>query len=295
MNRPWLIVDGYNLAFRSFYAVPPLTRSDGFPTNMLQGFVRMLWKLEDQCAPRGIFVAFDCGGSKRRLELFPSYKAHRPQAPEALRQQLPLIRDLADAMGYGLLESEGTEGDDLIAAYAQRLAQKQESVSIVSADKDFAQCLGPHVSQLLPAPPGQPGLGWQLLEASGVRAKFGVSVEQIPDYLALMGDVSDNIPGLEGVGPKTAQKWLAQYGSLAQIIAAAEHIEPKRFQTPLSQSASLLQRNLALTTLDKDQLPCALPAILGGPKPALLTFLEKMELNRAYAEARRRLEPVLSL
>jgi len=140
----WLLIDGFNLAFRAFYGMPELTRSsDGFPTGALHGWVKTLWRLIDEQRPSGgALVFFDLGGSQERLALHPEYKAQRRETPEALTQQLPFIRELTRAMGLGGIEREGVESDDLLAAQAVALAHGCDTVRIVSADKDFAQVVG---------------------------------------------------------------------------------------------------------------------------------------------------------
>lgn len=292
-KKPWLLIDGSNLAFRSFYAVPPLTRQDGFPTNALHGWVRSCWKLEDSYTPQGVLVIFDKGGAQKRLQLLPEYKAQRKETPEALRAQLPVLRELSALMGYTVIEESGIEADDILAAYASFLSEQGEVVWIVSADKDFAQCLNANVGQLL-APSGESsGSGWLELQASGVKDKMGIEVIQVADYLALVGDVADNIPGLAGVGPKTAQKWLSLYGSLAAIFAAASTLDPARFRTLVAQSEALLRRNLELTTLDRTVISCTVPPASLPQAESLVRFLNSMELNRIAAQVPARLQPLL--
>src|SRR5690606_34659930 len=135
----WLLVDGYNLAYRCFFAIPELTRADGFPTNALHGWVKAIWKLQDQEKPEGVSVFFDLGGAQDRLALLPGYKAQREEMPEALSRQVPLLKELTRKMGLGCVEIEGVESDDLLAAEAVALAAAGHAVKIVSSDKDFAQ------------------------------------------------------------------------------------------------------------------------------------------------------------
>ncbi|HEY1792312.1 MAG TPA: 5'-3' exonuclease H3TH domain-containing protein [Opitutaceae bacterium] len=286
MDR-WLLVDGFNLAYRCFHAIPELTRADGLPTNALHGWVRSLWKLEDQEKPKGTVVFFDLGGAQDRLALHPEYKAHREEMPEALARQIPYIKKLTLAMGLGGVEVHGVESDDLLASHAVHLASKGDEALIVSSDKDFAQIVGERIRIMLPPPTANPKLGWRLLDAEGVAAKFGVPPRQIADYLALVGDTSDNIPGLSGVGPKTASKWLAEFGSLEGVIAAAAQVTPERFRAPLAESAGRLRLNLRITTLN---LKLPEPKIGdGGPRTEeLFALLEAMEMKGTLVEARRR-------
>jgi len=283
----WLLVDGFNLAYRCFFAIPELARSDGFPTNALHGWVKSLWRLSDQEKPDGALVFFDLGGAMDRLALLPEYKAQREEMPEALSRQVPVIKELTRAMGLGGIEEDGVESDDLLASHAWSLAKKGDRVVIVSSDKDFAQIVGERIRIMLPPPSANPKLGWRLMDEAGVREKFGVPPSVIADYLALVGDTSDNIPGLGGVGPKTAAKWLAEFGSLEGVIAAADRVNPERFRQVVAASADLLRRNLKVTTLNLSLPP--LPAAPAGAKPGeLYAILEKMEMRSALAEARQR-------
>jgi len=160
-------------------------------------------------------------------------------------------------------------------------------VLIVSSDKDFAQIVGERIKIMLPPPSANPKLGWRRLDAAGVVEKFGVPPAQIPDFLALVGDSSDNIPGIEGVGPKTAAKWLQKFGSLEGVIAHARELQPERFQESVRALSDLVRRNLKLTTLN-----LALPTI-AAQKPAadpetLFRLLEELEMKTSLAEARQR-------
>jgi len=283
----WLLVDGFNLAYRCFFAIPELSRADGFPTNALHGWVKSIWKLADQEKPEGTLVFFDLGGAQDRLAIHPEYKAQREEMPEALAKQLPYVRSLTRALGCVGIELEGVESDDLLAAEAVALAQAGHEVLIVSSDKDFAQIVDERIKILLPPPTANPKLGWQVRDAAGVREKFGVPPSQIAEYLALVGDASDNIPGINGVGPKTASKWLAEWGSLEGVIAHAAELQPERFRAAVASETDKLRRNLKLTTLN-----VALPSlVLSKPTPApeeLYRLLEELEMRSAMQEARQR-------
>lgn len=283
----WLLVDGFNLAFRAFYGMPELTRSDGFPTGALHGWVKSLWKLEDDQKPAATLVFFDLGGSQDRLALHPEYKAQRQETPEALERQIPVIKQLTRAMGLVGIERDGVESDDLLAAQAVALAGAGHEVLVVSADKDFAQIVNERIKLLLPPPTANPKLGWRLLDPAGVTEKFGVLPAQIADYLALIGDTSDNIPGLAGVGPKTAAKWLQEHGSLEGVIANATSLKPDRFRETVANEAKRLRLNRQLTTFN-----LALPtveAVRGEPQVGeLLRLLEELEMKSTLAEARKR-------
>jgi len=283
----WLLVDGFNLAYRCFFAIPELSRGDGFPTNALHGWVKALWRLSDQEKPDRVLVFFDLGGAQDRLALLPEYKAQREEMPEPLAKQIPVIKALTRAMGLGGVEQEGVESDDLLASEAVALSRRGNEVLIVSSDKDFAQIVGERIRIMLPPPSANPKLGWRLMDAAGVVEKFGVPPSMIADYLALVGDTSDNIPGLAGVGPKTAAKWLAEFGSLEGVIEAADRIAPERFRAAVAASADVLRRNLKITTLNLS-LPPPAPA-QGSVRPGdLYGILESMEMRSSLAEARQR-------
>ena len=248
-----LLCDGHNLAFRSFYGIRELNRSDGFPTNMVHGWVKSFWKLEDEFNPNQIHVFFDLGGATKREELLPSYKENRGLPPEGFLDQLEWIKKLSEAFGYGVYEKKGLEADGLIASAVRILQEKLlEEVLIVSADKDLAQLVAPKIKQLLPPPTANPRLGWRILDVDGVIEKFGVPPSRILDYLSIIGDQSDNIPGLAGVGPKTATKWLKEYDNLENIIQNAGRISPKRFCSIIYEERELLRRNRSLVELESN-------------------------------------------
>jgi len=283
----WLLVDGFNLAYRCFHAIPELTRSDGFPTNALHGWMKSLWRLADQEKPEATLVFFDLGGSQDRLALHPTYKAHRSEMPEALEKQLDPLKALTRAMGCAGIEQDGVESDDLLASTAVSLARAGHDVLIVSADKDFAQLVDDRIALLLPPASGSPAPIWRRIDASGVQDKFGVKPTQIADYLALVGDTADNIPGVTGVGPKTASKWLAEFGSLEGVIAHAAELKPERFRAPVAADQERLRLNRRLTTLNLE-LP-AVPAEKPPTHPAeLFRLLEQMEMGSTLADARKR-------
>jgi hypothetical protein len=183
--------------------------------------------------------------------------------------------------------NDGVESDDLVAAQARTLARAGHEVLIVSADKDFAQCVDDHIKLLVPPPTANPKLGWRVLDRAGVVEKFGVPPESIAEYLALIGDTSDNIPGISGVGPKTALKWFTEFKSLEGIIAGATQLKPERFGPVVAQEADKLRRNLKLTTL-RTELP--LPPLTAGEPAAsqLFSLLESLEMRASLAEAKQR-------
>jgi DNA polymerase-1 len=283
----WLLVDGFNLVYRCFFAIPELNRTDGFPTNALHGWVKSLWKLQDQEKPAGTIVFFDLGGSQDRLAIHPEYKAQREEMPEALQKQIEPVKVLTRLLGCQVVEQDGVESDDLLAAEAVARARQGDDVLIVSSDKDFAQIVGDRIRIMLPPPSANPKLGWRLLDAAGVAEKFGVPPAQIADYLALVGDTSDNIPGITGVGPKTAAKWLADHGGLEGVIAHAAELKPDRFRAVVAADADRLRKNLKLTTLNLG-LPPVTPERPVPQVAELVRFLGEMEMRSSAAEAKGR-------
>lgn len=247
----WLLIDGFNLVFRSHFAMERSNlrrQSDQFPTGALHGWIKALLDLREAEKPGRAMVFFDLGGSDRHLAALPEYKAQRDDTPEDIVLQLPEIKRLTALLGFRVVEQRGVEADDLIATAVRKIRESGEECIIVSADKDFGQCVGPGVLQLAPPPTANPALGWRRLDAAGVTEKFGVPPERIADYLALVGDASDNIPGLRGVGPKTAVKWLTEHGTLEGVLAAADSIQPERFREQLRAEAERIRGNLRLVT-----------------------------------------------
>lgn len=288
----YLLVDGYNMAFRAFYAVKELKRSDGFPTNALYGWVRSMWKLLDDQRPDYVTVFFDLGGAQDKLELLPEYKANRGETPEDFEKQVPIIKELTQSMGFGMVELEGVESDDLLAAYATRLVAKESDavVQIVSADKDFAQTVTDRIHLLLPPPTANPRLGWRELDAAGVEEKWGLPPEKMIDYLSLIGDTSDNIPGVPGCGPKTAVKWLTEYGDIDGVLENAPDIKPPRFRELLPTLKDRLEINRRIIGFDlthHDGLELDTGEL---DLSKLCSILEEMEMKNHHAEALKRYE-----
>lgn len=216
-DKPLVLVDGSSYLFRAYHALPPLTAPDGFPTGAMHGVLNMLDKLRKDYAPTHMAVVFDAPGKTFREERYPAYKAHRPPMPDELRCQIAPLHELVRAQGYPLLLVEGVEADDVIGTLASRYAGP---VVVSTGDKDMAQLVDARV-RLVNTMTGE------TLDEAGVLAKFGVPPARIRDYLALMGDSVDNVPGVDKVGPKTAAKWLQEYGSLANIMTHAADFKGK--------------------------------------------------------------------
>ena len=220
-NTPDLVlVDGSSYLYRAFHALPPLTNSRGEPTGAVLGVVNMLLKLMRETAPARLAVVFDAPGKTFRDELFAEYKSHRPPMPDDLRSQVEPLLEIVNALGLPLLRISGVEADDVIGTLARRAAHAGQNVLISTGDKDMCQLVEPRITLVNT-------MSGSVYDRAGVKAKFDVWPEQIIDYLALVGDSSDNIPGIDKVGPKTAAKWLAQYETLDQLVARAAEVPGK--------------------------------------------------------------------
>jgi len=215
-----LLVDGSSYLYRAFHALPPLSNSRGEPTGAVHGVLNMLQKLLRDYPKARVAVVFDAPGKTFRDELFAEYKAHRPAMPDDLRAQIEPLHAAVSAMGLPLLRITGVEADDVIGTLAQRAAANGEQVLISTGDKDMAQLVNERITLINT-------MSDTLLDRDGVKAKFDVYPEQIIDYLALVGDSSDNIPGVDKVGPKTAAKWLNAYGTLDALLQHAAEISGK--------------------------------------------------------------------
>ena len=274
-----LLVDGNNLLFRSFFAMPRLTRSDGQPNGALHGYASTLRKLLREEAPGFCAVVFDAPGPTFRHEMFADYKANRPPMPEDLARQIPFTRDLSRALGAVVVEIPGVEADDVIGTLAVAAAGNGLRAVVVSGDKDLLQVVGDRV---VVAPPSDPDAR---LDAAAVEKKLKVPPERVPDYLGLVGDSVDNIPGVRGIGPTTAAKLIAAYGGIEDILARVEEIERPRTRNLLTgqAEAARLSRKLALLRLEVP-VPEAAEGMEGlryrGPEvEAARKILEELELR----------------
>ena len=240
--RKLLLVDGSSYLYRAFHALPPLSNSKGEPTGAVLGVINMLNKLMKEESPQRVAVVFDAPGRTFRDELFDQYKAHRAPMADELRSQLPPLLEAVAALGLPLLRVAGVEADDVIGTLAVQAAAAGFDVLISTGDKDMAQLVDSHVSLVNT-------MSNTRLDRAGVKAKFDVFPEQIVDYLALVGDSSDNIPGVTGVGPKTAAKWLNQYATLDALIAHTADISGKVGEN-LRGELPALELSRKLATID---------------------------------------------
>ncbi len=269
------LVDGSAYIFRAYHAIQKLSTSQGVPTNAVFGTTRMLLRLLEDERPEILAAVFDAGGRTFRHEMFADYKAHRPPPPDDLRAQFPIVRRAVRALNLPLVEVPGVEGDDVIATLAEAARQAGHPVVIVSGDKDLMQLVSPGVTMLDPMKGAR-------YDPRAVQEKMGVPPERIADLLALMGDSSDNVPGVSGVGEKTAARLLSEHGSLEEVLAAAPNMKPGKLRERLMAEAEAARLSLRLVTLNRAvPLPLSLAELsVRPPEPeALRTFLAEFEMS----------------
>ncbi|MEQ1697760.1 MAG: DNA polymerase I [Hyphomicrobiaceae bacterium] len=274
------LIDGSGYIFRAFHALPPLTRpSDGLPVGAVHGFCAMLWKLlgDSKLAdkPSHIAVIFDAGRETFRNKIYPQYKAQRPPPPEELIPQFGLIRDATAAFNIASIEQDGFEADDIIATYARDVVAAGGDATIISSDKDLMQLIVPGVTML-------DGMKNKRIGPDEVFEKFGVKPDKVIDVQALAGDSVDNVPGVPGIGIKTAAELIQTYGDLDTLLARAHEIKQPKRREKLIEFADQARVSRELVTLKTD-VPVEFPLDrLGVQEPqaeALLGFLQKMEFN----------------
>jgi DNA polymerase-1 len=254
--RRLVLIDGSGYVYRAFHALPPLTTSTGQPTGAIYGFLNMLQKLRTDYRPDLLAVVMDASGPTFRDELYAEYKANREAMPDDLRAQLEPLMAVVEALGLPLLREPGVEADDVIGTLAQQAAAAGIDTVIATSDKDMAQLVTDRIRLV-------DTLGNRVLDPAGVQAKFGVPPARIIDYLTLVGDTSDNIPGVPSVGPKTAAKWLAEFGDLDTLVARAAEIPGKvgeKFraalpQLPLSRQLATIHTSVPLPVGPADLAP----------------------------------------
>ncbi len=247
------LVDGNNLAYRAFFALPEeLATSDGFSTNALLGFTNMLFKLLADYRPKGVAVAWDTR-PVHRTELLETYKIERKPMPDLLREQFPHFRPIVEAFGYRNLEFEGWEADDVIATLAHLADEESIKTCVVSTDRDAFQLVSENVC-LMMTPRGVSDV--HVYTPERVEARLGIAPEKVPDFIALKGDPSDNIPGVPGIGDKTAGQLIAQYGSLEEVLEHVEELSPARSKA-IAEHADQARGAKVLATMRRDlELDC---------------------------------------
>ena len=276
---PFILVDGSSYLFRAYHALPPLTNSRGEPTGAIVGVVNMLKKLINEYHPEYIGVVFDTPGKTFRDDLYSEYKAHRPPTPDDLKAQIKPLYDIIRAMGLPLLLVDGVEADDVIGTLASQASAQGMHTLVSTGDKDMAQLVDDHVTLINT-------MSDTVTDRQGVYEKFAVWPEQIVDYLALMGDKVDNIPGVHKCGPKTAAKWLAEYETLDGVIASADKVKGKigeylrdaLEQLPLSRTLTTIKTDVELDVSPTDLKPVTTDS------ETLRELYEAIEARRLLAE-----------
>jgi DNA polymerase-1 len=280
---PLYLVDGSSYIFRAYHRLPPRPNREGMNVGAVYGYTAMLWKLADGLnkadGPTHLAVILDKSEHTFRNEMYDQYKAHRPPAPEDLVPQFPLIRTATRAFSIPCIEEEGLEADDIIACYVKAALAKGWHVTIVSSDKDLMQLIEPGVDML-------DTMNDRRIDRDTVIEKFGVPPEQLGDVLALMGDSVDNVPGVPGIGPKTASQLIQQFGSLESVLASTEAITKPKLKQSLIDHADMARLSRELVKLVCDApLPEPLEdlALTGIPKEPLKEFLEKQGFKTLLA------------
>ena len=254
------LVDGSAYIFRAYHRLPPLTNIRGEPVGAVYGYTTMLWKLADELnkadGPTHMAVVLDKAGTSFRNDLYDQYKANRPEAPEDLRPQFPMIRDATRAFSLPLIEEENVEADDMIASYTKAALAEGWKVTIVSSDKDLMQLIEPNDEGRVDMLDTMKNAR---MNRATVEEKFGVGPEKLGDVLGLMGDSSDNIPGVPGIGPKTASKLINEFGDIESVLAAAPEMKKSKMRDNLIEFAEQARLSRVLVTLRED---CPLPDTL---------------------------------
>jgi len=276
-----VLIDGSGFIFRAFHALPPMTRGDGTPVNAVYGFANMLMRLLTELPADRIAVIFDHSGRSFRNDLYPEYKAHRPDAPEELVPQFPLIRDATRAFNLACVEREGYEADDIIATYVRQAREAGADVTIVSSDKDLMQLVGEHVTMY-------DGLKGKSIGVEEVREKFGVGPDKVVDVQALAGDASDNVPGVPGIGVKTGAELIRAYGDLENLLAHAGEIKQPKRRERLIEFADQARLSRELVRL-RDDVPLddGLDSLIRRPPDpeALTEFLRAQDFRGIVGRA----------
>ena len=289
MSNRLLLVDGHAYAYRAFHAIRSLNAPDGSPTNAIFGFIKMLQKMQVTLKPSHLLVVWDGGLAAERMVDLPEYKANRPPTPEGLAAQLPQLEAWLDAVGLPQWTQDGAEADDWIGTFTRRAEAAGWSVVIASSDKDFLQLVNDRVGLFNPNDKTE-----KIWTAADVEAKTGVAPAQIVDWLALIGDSVDNIPGVPGVGPKTATQLLKWFGSIDGIYARLAEIKSENQRAALHNAADAVRRNQRMV-----QLKCELPdgptlesLVPRTPDPvALRPMYQRWNFRSLLAEVGGPLEP----
>ena len=285
-----LLVDGPYYVYRSFFAIRNLTNSRGEPVNAIYGFVKTLRKMLRDVKPDLAAVLWDMGLPKRRTDLQPEYKATRAETPDDMKPQFPIIRDIVPLMGIASIGVPDTEADDLMASYATAAQARGDEVVLATNDKDLYQLVNPKCLVYSTNKPdlADPADGFALLGEDKVREKWGVPPLRIGDVLAIIGDTVDNIPGIDGLGPKTAATLINEHGSLDALLANLDAVKSERTRTKLRDGVQRVRDNREMVRLDDDlPLPTPLAELQITPRwPELIAELEKCDFKGLLAEVK---------
>src|ERR1700737_1291768 len=248
-ERKLMLIDVSSLVYRAFFALPPLSTSSGQPISAVYGFDRMLNRALVTERPTHVVACFDAGIPSERLEAVPEYKAQRPEMPDPLRSQFPIVQTLLEGLGIAMVEIEGEEADDCIATIATRASAERFDNVILSGDLDLLQLVDNHCTVIVTRR-GVTDLA--RYDVAAVRERYGLMAQQLPDYRGLKGDPSDNLPGVPGIGEKTAAKLISEYGSLDNLLAKADTVTPKRISELLIKYADQARRCRDVSTAKRD-------------------------------------------
>ncbi len=283
MTKKIALIDGYGFVFRAYHSLPPLTRQDGTPVGAVYGFTNMLIRLLAGLDVSHVAVVFDSGSKTFRNEIFPDYKANRPPCPEDLKPQFPIVRQAAESLSLPILEKVGFEADDVIATITKKAVEKGYEVLVVSSDKDLMQLVSSHVFMY-------DAMKNKFIGRDEVREKFAVEPEQVVDVLALMGDSSDNVSGVKGIGPKTAAELISEYGNLEELLKNLDSIKQAKRQQLLidGKESAILSKKLVALAYDVDlEVEIDDLEIRQFDPHKLISFLEQQGFNSLISRVRK--------
>jgi DNA polymerase-1 len=283
MSKKIALIDGYGFVFRAYFAIPPLNRKDGTPVGAVYGFTSMLIKLLASLHVTHVAVVFDSGSKTFRNDIYPEYKANRPPCPEDLKPQFPIIREAAESLNLAILEKIGFEADDIIATIAKKYAADDCEVVIVSSDKDLMQLVGGNISMY-------DAMKNKEIRNKEVEEKFFVAPNKVLDVLSLIGDTSDNIPGVKGIGPKTAAELIGQFGDLENLLNNLGEIKQEKRRQMLIDGADRARISKILAALKEDvELGIGLEdlEVRNIDPHKLLVFLEEQGFHSLISKVRK--------